>query len=45
MIDSAFTVAFEDKYQPLLNAVKEATMTGVRTAGIDVRLSEMGEAI
>jgi methionyl aminopeptidase len=28
-----------------LNAVKEATETGIREAGIDVRLCDIGEAI
>ena len=28
IIDSAFTVAFNPKYNPLLEAVKEATNTG-----------------
>lgn len=45
IIDSAFTVAFNPKYQPLLDAVKEATNTGIKTAGIDVRLCDVGEAI
>jgi methionyl aminopeptidase len=33
------------RYDPLVNAVKEATDMGVRTAGIDVRLCDVGEAI
>lgn len=45
ILDSAFTVAFEDKYDPLLAAVKDATNTGVREAGIDVRMSDIGAAI
>ena len=45
LIDSAFTVAFNNRYQPLLEAVKEATMIGVKTAGIDVRLSDIGDAV
>ena len=45
LIDSAFTVAFNPKYKVLLEAVQDATMTGVRTAGIDVRLCDIGEAI
>lgn len=39
------TVAFDPRYDPLLKAVQEATDTGVRTAGIDVQLCEVGEAI
>ena len=45
IIDSAFTVAFNPKFDPLKAAVKEATDTGVRTAGIDVRLCDVGEAV
>lgn len=45
IVDSAFTLAFEDKYNPLLAAVKDATNTGVREAGIDVRMSDIGAAI
>ncbi|KAI8804065.1 methionine aminopeptidase 2B-like protein [Cladochytrium replicatum] len=45
IIDSAYTVAFNPKYQTLLDAVKDATNTGVREAGIDVRLCDVGEAI
>ena len=42
IVDSAFTMAFEPKYDNLLEAVREATNTGVREAGIDVRLGELG---
>lgn len=45
IIDSAWTVAFDQKYDPLLLAVKEATNEGVRQAGIDVRLCDIGAAI
>ena len=45
IIDSAFTVAFNPRYKPLLEAVQEATMTGIKTAGVDVRLCDVGEAI
>ncbi|GAB7366375.1 hypothetical protein MBLNU230_g8173t1 [Neophaeotheca triangularis] len=46
IVDSAFTFAFEqEKYKPLLESVREATNTGVRMAGIDARLGEIGEAI
>jgi methionyl aminopeptidase len=70
IIDCAWTVAFDPKYDNLLMAVKEATNTGLRvcyrtclwmwlqflahdvflfgswqTAGIDVQLTEIGEAI
>lgn len=45
IVDSAFTVAFNPRYDPLLQAVKDATNTGVREAGIDVRLCDVGAAI
>ena len=45
IIDCAFTVAFDPTYDNLLAAVKEATYTGIKTAGIDVRLTDVGEAI
>jgi len=45
IIDCAFTVAFEPVYDPLLQAVKDATNTGIKTAGIDVRLCDIGAAI
>lgn len=45
IIDCAWTVAFKDEYTPLLTAVKEATYEGIRQAGIDVRLCDVGAAI
>lgn len=45
IVDSAFTVAFDDVYDPLLEAVREATYTGIKEAGIDVRMSDIGAAI
>ena len=45
IIDCAFTLAFNAKYDNLLIAVKEATATGIKTAGIDARLCEVGTAI
>jgi len=45
LIDSAFTVAFNPIYDPLLEASKEATNTGVKESGIDARLNEIGERI
>lgn len=32
-------------YDPLVAAVKDATNTGIKAAGIDVRLCDVGEAI
>jgi methionyl aminopeptidase len=45
IIDSAFTFTFDPKYDRLLAAVKDATNTGLREAGIDVRLCDIGGAI
>ncbi|PSC68131.1 methionine aminopeptidase 2B-like [Micractinium conductrix] len=45
IVDSAFTVAFNPRYNPLLDAVRDATNTGVRESGIDVRLCDIGAAI
>ena len=45
IVDSAFTVAFNPRYDPLIQAVREATDTGVREAGVDVRLCDIGAAI
>jgi methionyl aminopeptidase len=45
IIDCAFTFTFNPIYDNLLLAVKEATNTGIKEAGIDVRLSDIGAAI
>jgi len=45
IVDCAFTVAFDPKYDPLLEAVRAATETGIRESGIDVRLCDVGAAI
>ncbi len=45
IIDSAFTVHFNPRYDPLVNAVKEATNAGIKAAGVDVRLCDVGEAV
>ncbi|ETV79633.1 methionine aminopeptidase, type II, variant [Aphanomyces astaci] len=45
IIDSAFTVAFDPQFDPLLAASKAATNEGVRQSGIDARLGEIGAAI
>lgn len=45
IIDSAFTHTFDPRYDPLVQAVREATNTGVREAGIDVRLCDIGAAV
>ncbi|KAF0683963.1 Aste57867_24044 [Aphanomyces stellatus] len=45
IIDSAFTVAFDPQFDPLLAASKAATEEGVKQSGIDARLGEIGGAI
>lgn len=45
IIDCAFTVAFNPRYDKLLEAVQDATDTGIREAGIDVRIPDVGAAI
>jgi methionyl aminopeptidase len=45
IIDCAFTVAFNPKYDALLQAVKESTNQGIKSAGIDARMSEIGADI
>lgn len=45
IIDTAFTVAFNTIYDNLLLAVQDATNTGIKEAGIDARLSDIGEKI
>ncbi len=45
IVDCAFTVAFDPQFDPLLEAVKESTNTGLRLAGVDVQMTELGEAI
>ena len=45
ILDSAWTHTFDPMYDNLLAAVKDATNTGVREAGIDVRMSDIGAAI
>ena len=45
MVDCAFTVAFNPVYDKLLECVKDATFTGIKEAGIDVRLGDIGASI
>jgi len=45
ILDSAFTLSFDHTYDKLIEAVKAATDSGVREAGIDVRLGELAGAI
>ena len=45
IVDSAFTLAFNPQYDNLLQAVKDATNAGVKEAGIDVRVGDIGGVI
>lgn len=45
IVDSAFTLTFDEKYDSLLTAVREATYTGIKEAGIDVRLNDIGASV
>ncbi|RLM61439.1 methionine aminopeptidase 2B-like [Panicum miliaceum] len=45
IVDCAFTVAFNPMYDPLLQATRDATNTGIKEAGIDARLCDVGAVI
>ena len=45
VIDCAFTIAFNPIYDNLLMASRDGTNAGIKMAGIDARLGEIGEAI
>ncbi|KAI9084382.1 hypothetical protein K1719_033724 [Acacia pycnantha] len=45
IVDCAFTVAFNPMFDPLLEASREATNMGIKEAGVDVRLCDVGAAI
>lgn len=45
IVDSAFTMTFDPVYDDLLKAVQAATETGIKAAGIDMVLAEIGEQI
>jgi methionyl aminopeptidase len=45
IIDCAWTVAFNPRYDNLLAAVSDATNTGIREAGIDASFQDIGAAI
>ncbi|OLN88181.1 Methionine aminopeptidase 2-1 [Colletotrichum chlorophyti] len=45
IVDSAFTMAFDPTYDNLLAAVKDATNSGIKAAGIDVRICDVSAAI
>lgn len=45
IIDSAFTINFNPKFDKLVEAAREATYAGIKEAGIDVRLCDIGAAV
>ena len=45
IIDSAFTVCFNQRYDPLMKAVKEGTLLGIKNAGIDVDIGDWAKSI
>lgn len=45
LIDSAFTVYFDEKYDILAKAVKEATETGIKNIGVDVYINDWAKDI
>ncbi|KAG0740242.1 hypothetical protein G6F57_001925 [Rhizopus arrhizus] len=45
IIDSAFTMNFNPKFDRLVEAAREATYAGIKEAGIDVRLCDIGAAV
>ncbi|KAI8066557.1 peptidase M24, structural domain-containing protein [Gongronella butleri] len=45
IIDSAFTKTFNPKFDKLVEAAREATYAGIKEAGIDVRLCDIGAAV
>jgi methionyl aminopeptidase len=45
IIDCAHTFSFDPKFDKLLEAVRESTNAGIREAGIDVRLCDIGKTV
>ncbi|PXF49819.1 Methionine aminopeptidase 2B [Gracilariopsis chorda] len=45
IIDCAWTVHFNPKFNPLVEGVQAATEAGIKAAGIDVRLCDVGAAV
>lgn len=43
--DSAFTLAFNPRYNALLEATKDCTYTGIKNIGIDVDINEWGSLL
>ena len=45
IVDSAFTICFDPKYDNLMEAVKEGTNTGIKNIGVDVNIGDWGGQI
>ncbi|CAH4019537.1 methionine aminopeptidase 2 [Pieris brassicae] len=45
IIDCAFTLHFNPRYDPLVKGVQEATEAGIKASGVDVRLCDVGAAV
>jgi len=45
IIDCAWTMTFNEKFDPLKAAVQAATEAGIKAAGIDARLCDIGSAV
>lgn len=45
MVDSAFSLHWNEEYDPIINASKEATNEAIKLAGPDVLLSDLGARI
>merc|ERR1719443_313922 len=45
IVDSAFTIAFNEKHDSIIEASQAGTNVGIKEAGIDARFSESGEKI
>lgn len=45
IMDSAFTVCFDPKYEQLLKASQEATECGIKCIGVDARVCDIGAEI
>lgn len=45
IIDSAFTICFDPRFDSLIQASKDATNAGLKLVGIDARMSEIGDVI
>lgn len=45
IIDSAFTVCFDDRFKPLIDASRDATNSAIRVCGPDARINEVASVI